>query len=493
MISVPNLRQQLNGSKWLLLILLVTSLSACDLFKPVQSQTPTKPKDRELDDIQGSKVYNPQTGEYETIDRPSAETMDTIIWKDIPINREQIITSSTEAFIGNTGLEQPDVLDVDPDTKSQFLSAYNVSLVLPFLTDKFQSTGAGLPPNSTWALNFYGGAKMALEDLEADNVKMNIAVVDNKASEPATTQLLRSNPDLANAHLIIGPYRRETTRLVAAFAKEKDKVLVSPYTTAADAASNNPNYIQVNPTLQSHCSAIMRHARQRYRPDQVVLLCRDKPEEIERLKYFQDENLLISGFANAPKLREYIVAESSLDFNNSDVLSLIRLQDTTVFVVPSWSSETFIYSLLRKLDLSKRASNHIVVYGMPQWIEYETIEYDYYERLNLHVSSSSFIDPLSPDIQFFKRRFFDRYGIVPNQEAYLGYDVTLFFGKMLKEYGTKFQYSLEKKPTQVLHTRFEFERVVVPSATVENPPPIRWENKYVNILAFRDYQFRLAD
>jgi hypothetical protein len=70
-------------------------------------------------------------------------------------------------------------------------------------------------------------------------------------------------------------------------------------------------------------------------------------------------------------------------------------------------------------------------------------------------------------IQQFKRDFYDQYGVIAPFEAYLGYDIMLFAGRMMKKYGNKFQYHLEKENPQYLHTQFEFERVVDPTATSE--------------------------
>lgn len=317
--------------------------------------------------------------------------------------------------------------------------------------------------------------------------------MDNQASEAKTSSLLSSNADIRNAHLIIGPYRQETAALVANYANVNDKTMVSPYTTSELAANNNPNYIQINPTLKTHCQAITRHARERYRPEQIVLVCRGR--EVDRLQYFQEENARISGGNNVRRFREYVVPENQ-DVNSGQLLSLLQT-DTTVFLVPSWAPETFITSFLRKLDLAKRASQGVVVYGMPQWMQYESADYDLYERLNVHVSSSTFVDPLSTAAQLFRRRFFDRFGTLPKEEAYLGYDVASFSGKMLNQYGTKFQYYLEQQPLMdMLLTKYDFERIInIPPNTVnpENLPIQRFENKFVNILKFEDYQFKPAN
>ena len=334
---------------------------------------------------------------------------------------------------------------------------------------------------------------MALEDLDAEGVKLNVHIIDTEASEQKVTRDYRTNTDLRNSHLVIGPYRRDNVRLAGDYAKQVDHVLVSPYSASSGLATRNPGFVQVSPTLETHCEAITRHARARFRPDQIVLVCRDKEAEIQRLQYFQDENARLTGFREAPRFREYVVAEEGENFDALDLTPLLEVSDTTVFIIPSWSSETFIYSFLRKIDLARSEFNHIVVYGMPQWMEYEIIDYDYYEKLNVHVSSNIYLDQLSSDVKFFKRRFYERYGVAPPDEAFIGYDVMYYFGRMLHKNGTRFQYVLERQPAEALHTLFDFERVVIPTTTGRENPPIEYfENKFVNILRFQDYQFRPA-
>jgi hypothetical protein len=49
---------------------------------------------------------------------------------------------------------------------------------------------------------------------------------------------------------------------------------------------------------------------------------------------------------------------------------------------------------------------------------------------------------------------------------------------------------MEKEPEDVLHTRFAFRKVVRINPNDRELPVIdRWENKFVNILRYQDYQF----
>ena len=509
MISAPSLLPRSNGNRWLFLSVLALLLSSCALFRPAdadkkkeQARKVEKKKEEKiakkeeellLDPVPGKKVYDPETGTLVIVDQTPVESMDTIRWREVPYDSIPPIQSSKATAAEESVRGNASELTGRGEFGTEFYSSYNVALILPFLTNNYDPDRGAIPENATWALQFYGGVRMAFEELENEGIKLNVTVMDSKADQRQVGQLLTSRDDVFKSHLIIGPYRPDNVEMVANFARRSGKTFVSPHSAASDISGNNPNYVQVSPTLESHCRAITRHVRKRFRPEQVILVCRDKDAEKARFGYFQEENFRIEGVRHdSVAFREYVVKEESAGFQNINLASYLPHGDTAVFILPSWSNETFVYSFLSRLKLARQADNYVEVYGMPQWQRYERIDYDLYEDLNVHVSSDSYIDPYQQDIQFFRSRFFDRYGLPPNDEAFLGHDVMLYFGRMLHKYGTKFQYAFEKDPQKMLHTRFEFERVVQPSRIYgrENAPIERFENKFVNILKFEDYQFQ---
>lgn len=479
----------------MLLTVIGVGSTSCDMFKKAQGTTDNgkkTQKDKEdeelLDPIEGTVVYNPETGTYDTV-TVLRERMDTMVWRDIPLKDAPVITSDG-VFVDDGG-----GLDGTGNFGTEFYSTYNLAVLLPFVTDRFAIENASLPENSDWAVHFYAGMKMALDVLEQEGVSLNVTTLDTKGKTGEVNNLIRTNSDLLNAHAIVGPYRKENVKLVADFAKRENKTLISPYSASTGVASNNTNYVQVNPTLESHAEAIMRHARNRYRADQIVLVTRNKQSEQARLNFFQQENYRIEGSTNAAKIQELIVTDESPDLNELDLKPYIKLGTTTVFIVPSFSSEAFVGALMRKIYLEARYSP-IVVYGMPQWQEYSSIDYDVYENLNLHISSAIFVDPYSPAVQSFKRNYYDRYGTAPEEQAFRGYDDMLYFGRMLKKHGTKFQFFLDQEPgLGYLHTQFNIQKELTPESMrpeSKNEVIQKFGNKYVNILKFDQYYFQEA-
>ncbi|MBI5917046.1 MAG: amino acid ABC transporter substrate-binding protein [Bacteroidetes bacterium] len=467
-----------------LVMLLGILVSSCGWLKPARDRSKDKVyKDDEIGDISGGKVYDPETGTWRTV-REVNEKVDTVKWTVLSEDKYPPITTQSTGTTGTkpTGGDKP----TNP------VGTSDVSLLLPFFAN---SNATGVDNNSLWAINFYAGAKLAYDDLEEDGVKLNVTVLDSDEGSTAKVNSLLKGNDLPGSDLVIGPYKRENVEVMSAFAKKNKVPMVVPFTAQMGLTEGNPYYIQVNPSLKSHCEAITRHVRKQYSPENVVLVALDKPEEKARLKFFQDANTLIEGGKTTRKFAELLVPENAGNFQKINLAPFIKDGKTTVFVVPSWSNETFIYSLLRQLMIQLSNGDDVVVYGMPMWLDFEQIDFEYFEKLKLHVSSASYVDPNDERVSQFKQQFFQANASVPTEEAYLGYDVMLYFGKMLGKYGKDFPKKIDTQPFDVLHGRFEFNRIVLNPAQHKEDLDYydQLENTFVHILKFQDFHLQPAD
>lgn len=455
---------------------------SCSWFRKASS-TPHK-KD-EVGEIQTKKRYNPQTGKYEDI-KDVTDKMDTVKWKEDtrrpPIKTTEPKPESVPVIPQNQG----DIKKENSSTKS----VYHIGVLLPFFSDKLTDSTETIYPKSAFAIEYYCGLKLALDVLKNEGMDMVIDVADTKSND---FNSILNRKEIKKEDLIIGPAEKDNIPAANLFSITQNINIISPYYPSLDLDKGNPNFIQVNPSLKTHCEAITKHVLDRYKPSQVVLVCREKDNESLRFKYFQDANALIAGSSKVNPLKELVVTEDAPTLFKTDFTTYFHKGEPTVFIVPSWS-ESFIAAFLRKLDIDRK-NNDVVVYGMPQWLDFQQITYDYYDRLNIHVSSSSFIDPDKSEVKDFKKVYFELFGKVPEKEAYLGYDTGLYFGRLLKKYGTKFQYKMDAEQFTGLQTRFFFYPVIQPQTTGSDLKsiPIKFENKYVNILKFKDYYFQLDE
>ncbi len=481
----------MSGSKLFLLSLSIGIFfsSSCSLFRKAEDGTAADAEE-ELGPIEGRRVYDPNLGQWVVLQERPEEGMDTRQWKLVDEKIRPPITSQGTVS-GVPADEGSYLLETGEEYGSEKFTRYNVALLLPFVADRSVNTSGGIFEGSLWALHFYGGAQIALNELSQMGIKLNVAVKDTRGDERTVRTMLNQDAFIRQSHLIIGPYRRNNVKQLAEFARRNDITLVSPYSGTANLSSNNPNYVQVSPTLQTHCKAIIEHALERYAANQIVLVCEDNDMQKAILRYFQEAYFAHMGSDQVPPLAEYVVSEGQSTYAKVDLENYLEERDTLILIAPSWS-EPFVYSLLRETDLAREYEDYISIYGLPQWMRFEQMDYDYYEKLNVHLSSNYYLDAQSGEVRRFERAFFDAFGTLPRTEAYLGYDVMKYFGQQLHRHGTKFQYFLEQNPADYLHTRFSFEPLFLPGSDLLQAKIDHFENQFVHILHFEDYQFQPA-
>ena len=502
MTSVPNRRQRLSGSNpllsSLLALLLVVGASSCELFRPVDSTRPTTPRttqrpgDEDLDPVQSKRVFDAESGSYVTINAPT-QPMDTVQWTDAPTDQPGPITEDGSFPYVAPTVSAPSAPGLPPVKQtgtgrngSRLLTGYGVDFVLPFLTDRNGEDSEEIQANSLWALHFYSGAEMAMDELRSGETTFDVRVQDSRASEQRVNAIIES-AEYQQSQLIIGPYLKQQVSQLAEAVRGQEKVLISPYSAATEITESNTNYIQVNPTLETHLRALLGHAYRTQGADRFVLVAR--AGQRARLAYFQDEYKLLSGDAQIEPLEEMIISGEVPD------LSQYLRGRRTVFLVPVYEDEAFVADFLRQAyqaSLTEQGDN-VAVYGLPQWADFERLNADFVEATNVHISSSVFIDPLLPEVREFRRKFYDRYQTIPRDEAFVGYDVTRYFMSMAARYGTRFQFELEAHPEDLMHTSFRFEPVAVVAASatsLEEATIDRFENKFVNILRYSDYAYK---
>ena len=469
-------------------LLVLGSLTACDLFRKAPTTEERVDDDKELAEIKGRVVYNPQTGEYETVYDTEETPADTARLTELPNGDIPKVPTDPDDLDIATG----DGLNIDYPTKER----YRIALLLPFLSNRFN--GASLPKNSDYAIGFYAGAKLALEQLESEGVRADVVAVDTEA-ENGTVQRLLDQPDVRDADLLIGPYLSNSVQLAAEAVKGKPQILVSPHSANIGLSTDNPNYVQVNPSIIVHINAQLRHARTQYAADQILLVGAPGGDAARLFPYYDAANAAFDGGNAAAALgRMEVGPDEATGWDDINLLGDLDSLRTNVLILPEYRNQRYVYNFLRKLKIAARNPLHprdVVVYGMPQWQEFTRIEYDLYEDLNVHISSSHYVDRNSQAVRRFADTYRNRYGERPPESAYAGYDNLLYFGRLLQRYGPNLIRELERQPADLLHTRFDFERVLPPGTnTAEGrPAPVQqWENKFVHILAFRGYQFQPA-
>lgn len=460
MTSAQNLLLRLNGSSGVVCCLLFVCLLACSTSKrTVKTNPPVPPKTEEK-----VKIYDPVSGTYIFVPRDAVK-VDTIKWSQDP--SPPILTDK-------------DIKDAHPGIKTK----YEISLLVPFNTNQYYVLDDQLDPKLNRFLQYYAGMKIAAEEFEDAGYSISIHSYDAKESTSDLDLTLKEMP-LKNADVIIGPYEKEIVEKVAEFGLKNEKIVVSPWLPAFSMEKENPFFIQVVPGLATHATAIMDYISSEMKGKKVYLVARNNPGEINRLLFFKKNA--------AVKTEDLIIDDASLTLKRTNLSTLLD-DHGTIFILPYYSraDENFVNSFMRKLHADKE-TKEVIVFGLPQWTSFNGLNPNYMESLSVHISSSAFMDSTQPSYQDFRTKFYNEFHALPDQQAFIGYDLLSWLGKKLNEGGLA-NLTGNSPLEDGLASGFNIKPVFKTDANKpsEMKVPLYYENFRVRILKYFNQDFTIV-
>lgn len=447
MTSALNLRLPLNGNKWRSLLLVsALLLSGCGIFGPATKKTDT---DKDADIIRTTPPANQLP-------------VDTIEWVRIPEADAPPITERA------TGME------------TEFKERYNVVLLAPFAARQLQTRSDRVSARMVRMIEFLTGVEYGVQHC-LDEVNIKLDVVDTE-EDPQWISNLAGRQEMQEADIIIGPYRTDQVEAVARYALENRKIVISPWNTIK-LTEANPYYIQMRPSLESHAHRLARFVKENYPLEEIMLMTKDDPRDVNALEYFQRH-------PPSPDTTRKIKEEIVPDIGNSDLTDsltvYIQERGYRRFIIPVWSDEPFVIASLAKLNFAK-GEEDITVFGLPQWMEMSRMDYDYFENLHVHLSSARPVEYTSQDARGFRTDYINRYGDLPGTDAFYGLNLLKWLGKLLKTEGVNIITGLGNELTG-LDESFQFTAVYDEGEFIHH-----YENQQVDIIRFNNYQFQKVD
>lgn len=408
---------------------------------------------------------------------------------------------------------------------------YNVALMLPFYLDEVDSIKAMgsedmLPPSAYKSfrfLQFYEGARLALDTLQQQGLKVRLFVYDVDEDTWKTRETI-SRPELDYMDLIIGPLYKKSFSIVSDFAQQRDIKIINPLTNRQEILSND-NVYKVQPSFTGQLAHLANFIQQRF-PDANVMLIRQNPyiaeDEINLLKEVLVNRLKPSVMVDGSSLHQTLLAKSFSDtaFYRSGMVDGIYVEDrfydrntiesavwdsiqipNTVkqvtyssdsitaierkgsiarknVVVALANDKAFVLDLITRLNVLRDTMN-ITLIGLPSWKDFD-LEYEYLMNLDLHLFGPDYIEYDSPNAEAFIRKFRREYNTEPDpaKYAFVGYDIMDFFLRALMQYGVEFEQCLPYIDAKPIQVQFDFRKTRSGS----------YENTGTNFFRFDDYE-----
>lgn len=340
-------------------------------------------------------------------------------------------------------------------SESQFerksIHTIKAALLLPFMI------GTDNKDEQQRMTEYYEGVLLALNELKAQNVSVDLYTYDTKGNT-ATLNTILNKGELKNMDIIIGGVRSANIKLLADYAAKNDIRLVVPFANKVDQVFNNPNIYQVN-TPQSYLySEAYEHFIRKFKGMNVIFLDTNNGDK--------DKNEFISGLKKELKDNRFTCSQMSIN-TQTPPEKLIAAMDTlseSIFIPVSGKNSALAQIFPTLLQVRRSHPNiQMHLFGYPEWQTY-TQEYlsNFYE-LDTYFYSSFYTNNLFPAAVQFSKNYRSWYGkeMANSYPKYgmLGYDTAYFFLKGLAQQGNKLEDNLDRISVTPIQTGFKFQRV----------------------------------
>lgn len=273
-----------------------------------------------------------------------------------------------------------------------------------------------IAPNSNF-MDFYMGALIALEGSQKTNVTLVDQTMSNSIDE------IISRGILENKDAVIGPVRSADMEKVIAGMSGSGIVFSPMDQNGEKLVEGNPNLIHIPPTAKAQQENIVSLFAAKCTPDKNSVIIYEKGGvDTTHLKIA--ERILAENGVEC-RMFSYGILEGR---EILDKMSQLMKPQTDNNVLVLSNSEAFVSDVVRNLNLIhtnpvEENRRKITLFGLPRWRNFETIEVDYFHRMNLHLSLPYFVDYSNKDVKDFLMKYRALFNCEPTAFAFQGFDV----------------------------------------------------------------------
>jgi hypothetical protein len=339
--------------------------------------------------------------------------------------------------------------------------------------NEYRYTNNILPKFINPGLEFYEGARLALDSLDKEEAPLEVFVYDTRSAKESLTQQL-DKAEADSIELIITYCSATEVKTLADAGLKRNIPVINANLPNDGSVTGNPFFVVLNSTLKTQCEGIYRHIQKYYALNKIIMF-RKKGQLEDRIKtYFDDYG---KSTRSVPLKIKYIDLIDS--FTVSQLTAQLDSNSHTLCIAGSLD-ESFGKRLTQQLASIKK-QYPVAVMGMPTWDGIKDFSRPEYKGIEIIYSTPFYnakTDKVSMGISnFFNNKMYAR----PSDMVFRGYEVTFKFARLLLEYNKDIASNLGNKQTKIF-TDFDIQPVI----NKENMTLDYFENKKLYFLKWQD-------
>ena len=315
-------------------------------------------------------------------------------------------------------------------------SGYNVAVLLPFeLNDPSWQTQR----KNQFVTDLYAGLRLAQDSLQRAGHPIQLFAYDTGADTLTLKQTL-ALPELAGMDMLIGPVYKSGAKLLGRYARDHQIVCINPLSQDGDLVLDNPWHYLFAPSSATQGRVAAQFALNAFgagRPG--LVLCEDSKDDADFATAYKVAFEEQGGKISA--LRRF---NPDVDESLAAAFAGPELAAASHVMVVSNNRRIGPYAL--RLVQQQPAATRPGVVAPGSWLDNPRLDVGQLNGPTTYFIQPKYYDEQGPGFRRFRQLYLQRQHLPPSVFANQGFELLLYFGNALVQYGPAFQSNVSGAP-----------------------------------------------
>jgi tetratricopeptide (TPR) repeat protein len=330
--------------------------------------------------------------------------------------------------------------------KSFFKEKYSVAMLLPFMVSTLEPTPGR--KRTQIVLDFYEGAKLAVDTLQKQGVNISLRAYDTERSVDKLKKYLETE-ELKRSDLIIGPLFPEESKVVQEFSIANKINMIHPVSNSTDFIGVNPYAFLFQPSAETLGKKSAGFLADRLRKkDCMVFFGPTKKDSTLAASFIAEAQAkgitILGSFEINPRETAKVnqILTTATEFDEFKYASEFTLKKDSLHSIFVASDDPLIYTKI--VGARETRADSSVLVGSENWLDDNVVEFDKYQTLGIVLTAPNYKKSNDRELKAFERKYLLTHGKQASNMARLGFELLIFAGQQLKQHGVYFQEGLQK-------------------------------------------------
>lgn len=327
------------------------------------------------------------------------------------------------------------------EVKPVLKESYQVALLFPFLANSLEPSPSR--KKNQVVLDLYEGMRLAADTLAKEGIELELRAYDTERNSETISSLLTAE-ELKSVDLIVGPVYGEGQNLVQEFSNtHKINLVVNPLSNNSEFISASTLALLYQPSHETIGRKSAELVAEKVKNRNCLVYYDESPKDSVMAFHFIKRALELGiNIIFAEEVRKETSGKilttlaTPTEFDEWKNPIQFKLKKDSIGCIFVASDDALIYT--KVINSVEARGDSVLVVGQEGWLEDASVELHKFERIQVAFSSSNFSRSGDKPYQIFQKSYLKKHGVLPSQNARIGYEFLMVMGKILKQYGANF-------------------------------------------------------